>query len=80
MTPDQLLDESFALVAKLGVPLAVAAWLTVFGGAVAMGVILRRVDTKGAWPVALGVGLLGLLAHLLDYFFTLKITPSTSWG
>lgn len=78
MTPEALLDESFALVAKLGVPLAVAAWLSVFGGAVGLGLILRRVDTRGVWPAALGVGVAGLLAHLLDYFFTLKITPDLS--
>lgn len=78
MTPDQLLDESFALVAKLGVPLAVAAWFTVFGGAVGLGLILKRTDTRGVWPAALAVGALGLLAHLLDYFFTLKITPDLS--
>jgi hypothetical protein len=36
------------------------------------------VDTKGVWPAALGVGGLGLIAHLLDYFFTLKITPDLS--
>jgi hypothetical protein len=78
MTPEALLDESFALVAKLGVPLAVAAWLTVFGGAIALGLILRRVDTRGVWPAALGVGGLGLTAHLLDYFVTLKITPDLS--
>jgi hypothetical protein len=62
-------------VEKLGVPLAVAAWLTVFGGALVMGAILRGVDTRGAWPLALAVGLTGLAAHLLDYFITLRITP-----
>lgn len=71
----ELLDQAFALVARLGVPLAVAAWLTVFGGAIALGLILRSVNTRGVWPAALIVGTLGLAAHLLDYFVTLRITP-----
>lgn len=75
MTPDQLLDASFAVVQQLGLPVAIAAWLTVFGGAVAMAVILRGVDTVGVWRAALIVGVTGLAAHLLDYFVTLRITP-----
>lgn len=75
MTPDQLLEQSFAMVARLGIPLAVAAWLTVFGGALAMGAILRASDTKGVWPSAIAVGVTGLAAHMLDYFVTLRITP-----
>ena len=78
MSADELLEASFALVARLGVPLAVAAWLTVFGGALAMGAILRSVDTRGAWPMSIAVGLTGLAAHLLDYFVTLSITPDLS--
>ncbi|MDP1829223.1 MAG: hypothetical protein Q8L48_38520 [Archangium sp.] len=75
MTPDQLLESSFALVARLGIPLAVTAWLTVFGGALAMGAILRTCNTRGVWPTAIAVGVTGLAAHLLDYFVTLRITP-----
>jgi hypothetical protein len=75
VTPDQLLEQSFALVATLGIPLAVAAWLTVFGGCLAMGAILRGSETKGVWPAAVAVGVTGLAAHLLDYFVTLRITP-----
>lgn len=75
MTADQLLDQSFVLVQQLGLPLAIAAWVTVFAGAIVLFVILRGTDTRGVWPWALGVGSLGLLAHLLDYFVTLRITP-----
>lgn len=75
VTPDQLLDQSFALVERLGLPLAIAAWLTVFAGAIALGLILRTTNTEGVWPLALAVGGLGLAAHLLDYFVTLRITP-----
>ncbi len=73
---DRGLDSAFALVEKLGVPLAVAAWVTVAGGALAMGLVLRRRRPPGrALAVAAVVGVSGLFAHLLDYFVTLKITP-----
>lgn len=75
MTAAQLLDRSFALVQQLGLPVAVVAWLTVFGGALAMAVVLRSSDTAGVWRAALVVGGLGLTAHLLDFFVTLRITP-----
>jgi hypothetical protein len=78
VTGDQLLDSSFALVQQLGLPLAIAAWVTVFAGALAMGVVLRGVDTTGVWTAALLVGLTGLAAHLLDFFVTLRITPDLS--
>lgn len=78
MTPDQLLDQSFTVVQRLGLPLAIAAWLAVFGGAIVLGLILRTVDTRGTWPLALAIGALGLSAHLLDYFVTLRITPDLS--
>jgi hypothetical protein len=70
---DDALDFGFALTERLGTPLAVAAWLTVFGGAVAMGFVLRGRPLR--WAPALIVGALALAAHLLDYFVTLHITP-----
>jgi hypothetical protein len=70
---DEALDQAFALTERLGTPLAVAAWVTVFAGAVAMVFPLRGRALR--WKPALAVGLLALAAHLLDYFVTLYITP-----
>ncbi|MBL8915939.1 MAG: hypothetical protein JNM17_34895 [Archangium sp.] len=73
MSADELLEASFALVEKLGLPLAVAAWVTVFAAAVALGFVVRTFPRA-----ALVVGLISLAAHLLDYFVTLHITPDLS--
>lgn len=73
-----LLEAAFVLVERLGLPLAVAAWVTVFGGAIAMALVLRRRDMARCWVPAAVVGGLGLVAHLLDYFVTLRITPDLS--
>lgn len=71
----QLLERAFDLVETLGVPLAVAAWVTVFAGAGAMVWVLRRRDLRGCWTKALIIGAISLVAHLLDYVVTLRITP-----
>jgi hypothetical protein len=70
---DDALDFAFAATERLGTPLAVAAWVSVFAGAVAMGFVLR--GRRLRWAPALAVGGLALAAHLLDYFVTLHITP-----
>lgn len=77
---DELLDRSFGLVERLGLPIAVLAWVTVAAAVVAMAVILRRGSVArerepGRWRSALIVGGLALAAHLADYFVTLHITP-----
>jgi hypothetical protein len=59
----------------LGLPLAVAAWLTVFGGAIALGLVLRRLPMRGSWIPSLAVGAVALAAHLIDYLVTLGISP-----
>jgi hypothetical protein len=70
---DAALDFAFGVTERLGTPLAVAAWVSVFAGAVAMGLVLRGRPVR--WGPALVVGGLALAAHLLDYFVTLYITP-----
>lgn len=71
---DELLEAAFSLTEKLGLPLAIAAWVTVFAAAVALGFVVR-----GSAPrAAVGIGLLSLAAHLLDYFVTLHLTPDLS--
>lgn len=72
---DDLLDRAFEPTERLGLPLVVAAWLTVFLGTIGMGLALRRCDLTGCRRPALLVGLVGLIAHLLDFGVTLSITP-----
>jgi hypothetical protein len=78
MNSEELLDRAFELTERLGLPLVVAAWGTVFLGAVVMAAVLRRRDTRGCWGAALTVGAVGLAAHLLDFAMTLHITPDLS--
>lgn len=72
-----VLFEVYTLVERLGLPIAVAAWLTVFAGAAAQAIWLRR-ETRAHVGAFLGVLILSLTAHLLDYFLTLAITPDLS--
>lgn len=72
----ELLDWIYETVEPVGTPLAVLAWLTVFVGAIAMARVLQRYRWRS---VVVPAGILGaacLAAHLLDYFVTLKISPS----
>jgi hypothetical protein len=63
-----------ALVERLGVWLAVVAWLTIALGAAAMAYILRN-ETVTIWRRASLVGILALTANLADYFVTLRRNP-----
>ena len=73
-----LLEQVSRLVERCGLWLSILAWVTVFVGAVAMGIVLSRHSLKGKIKIALAVGSLALAAHLADYFVTLKITPDLS--
>ncbi len=71
------LEASYSRVEALGLPLAVAAWLTVFVGALAMAQVLRRAGSlRGHWGPAALVGVASLAAHLLDYAVTLRMSPT----
>jgi hypothetical protein len=71
---DDLLFRLLALLERLGVWLAVVAWLTVALGAAAMAYVLR--DEKATvWRRASLVGILALAANLADYFVTLQHSP-----
>lgn len=74
MNADEVLEASFALTQRLGLPLAIAAWVTVFAGAIALGFVVRT----SAPRAAVVIGLVSLAAHLLDYFVTLHLTPDLS--
>lgn len=71
------LEQVYSAVEAIGLPLAVTAWLAVLFAAVAMGVVLRRSGALRGhlWP-ALAVGAVTLVAHLLDYAVTLRMSPT----
>jgi hypothetical protein len=75
VTSLELLHTSFTVVERLGVPLAVGAWVSAFGFVLFMAWVLRRMDTSTARQGAFFIGMLGLGAHLCDFFVTLAITP-----
>lgn len=71
-------DLLFALydrVEAIGWPIALAAWLTVFVGAVGVGLALRRMPVRGHLRAAVAVGGVCLLAHAADIATTLWISP-----
>lgn len=70
-----LLEQSFKAVERLGLPLAIAAWVAVFAGAIGMAIVLRPVRARGVWVPALAVGITALTAHLLDFTVTLQMSP-----
>lgn len=69
---------AFSIVEGMGLPLAILAWVSVFGGSIGMVFVLRRHSMTGRWLPSLVVGGIALLAHLLDYFVTLRLTPDLS--
>lgn len=69
------LYRAFGLVERLGVPIAVLAWIVVLGGSVGMGLVLRRHPMRGCWVPSLAVGSIAFVAHVLDYLVTLRISP-----
>ena len=73
------LYQLFDLVAIMGLPLSVLAWLTVFSGSVGMVFVLRTYSMKGKWKASFVVGSIVLAAHLFDYYTTLKVSPDLSF-
>lgn len=74
MTAEDLLFRLMALVERLGVWLALLAWLTVARGALGMAYALRN-ERTAIWRPAAVVGILALAANLSDYFVTLDRSP-----
>ncbi len=73
----EALERAYFVVEAIGLPLAVAAWLTVFVGAVAMSLVLRRTGAmQDRWGPAAAVGAVSLCAHLLDYAVTMHMSPT----
>ena len=71
-----VLELAFAYVERLGVPLAILAWVSVFVGAVGMTGVLSRHSLRRYFVPALGVGAFALFAHSLDYWVTLRMSPT----
>ncbi|MCP3954290.1 MAG: hypothetical protein GY697_19040 [Desulfobacterales bacterium] len=74
-----LLEQVLVLMEKFGLPLSIAAWITVFLGSIGMGFVLRKYSLHGNRNIALIVGVITLVAHLADYIITLKISPDLSF-
>jgi hypothetical protein len=75
---DDLLFRLLALLERLGVWLAVVAWLAVALGAAAMVYVLRN-EKVTIWRRASLVGILALIANLADYFVTLQRSPDLTF-
>ena len=67
-----------ALLERLGVWLAVVAWLAIALGAAAMAYVLRN-ERVSIWRRASLVGILALAANLADYFVTLQRSPDLTF-
>jgi len=75
---EDLLFRLLALLERLGVWLAVVAWLAVAIGAAAMAYVLRA-EKFTIWRRASLVGILALAANLSDYFVTLRRSPDLAF-
>ncbi len=74
----RVLENLFVHVEKLGLPLVILAWLSVFLGFIGMCFVLRKHPMSGKWIPSLIVGGIALFAHLLDYFITIRLCPTLS--
>jgi hypothetical protein len=72
---DDLLIRVLAWVESWGVWLSWLAWASVFFGALAMLRATRGVRGARTWTAALVISLLGVVAHLADYWITLQRSP-----
>lgn len=70
-----LLFRAYDLVERIGAPIAVAAWLTVFLGSLGLAWVLRRHSLRPHLVPALVLGAISMLAHFSDIAVTLKISP-----
>jgi hypothetical protein len=75
---EDLLFRLLALLERLGVWLAVVAWLAIVLGVVAMAYVLRN-ERVSIWRRASLVGILALAANLADYFVTLQRSPDLTF-
>ncbi len=69
------LEKIFKIVAGLGLPLILTAWLAVLFLVIYLSFILKRYQSRKKIMPAIMVGGISLTAHMTDYFGTLGITP-----
>lgn len=74
----RVLENLFVHVEKLGLPLVIIAWMSVFLGFLGMIFVLQKHSMAGKWRASLIVGGVALFAHLLDYFITIRLCPTLS--
>ena len=74
----QFLEYIFLHVEKLGWPLVILPWCSVFFGFIAMIFVLKKHSMKGRWLPSFIVGGVALAGHLLDYFVTIRVCPTLS--
>src|SRR3954462_6428673 len=72
---DELLARLLTWIEGWGVWLSWLAWATVFFGAIAMLRATQGVRGWKIWTAALGVTVLGVVAHMADYVITLQRSP-----
>ena len=71
----ELLDWIFEMIEPFGASVAVIAWVTVFTECLGLAALLMRRPIRQVWRPALAVGGASLLAHVLDYAVTLRVSP-----
>jgi hypothetical protein len=71
----QFLENIFSYVEKLGLPLIILAWCSVFFGFIGMIFVLKRHSMRGRWVPSFVVGGIALCGHLLDFFITIHLCP-----
>ncbi|MGB3340480.1 MAG: hypothetical protein WBB37_03250 [bacterium] len=74
-----VLERVLKFVARFGLPMIIIAWFIVFFVLMSMIFVLRRYSLHGKWQAALVVGSLSLVAHLVDFFGTLRVCPDLSF-
>jgi hypothetical protein len=75
---NRIFESLLSLIEKLGLPLSVLAWLSVFFVAIFMVFVLKKYPLHSVWLPSLVVALICLIAHMLDYHVTLKVSPNLS--
>ena len=73
------LEKVLKFFAQFGLPMIVLAWFMVFLGVIAMIIVLRKHSLRGKWQASLIVGSVSLVAHLIDFFGTLRVCPDLSF-
>lgn len=70
-----LLFRAFDLVERIGAPIAIAAWLTVFLGSLGLAWVLKGHSLRPHVVPAVILGVVTMTAHASDILVTLKISP-----